>query len=242
MLWSLERLRDYTLRATDGEIGSVRDALVDEAGWTVRYLVVGTGTWLFGRRVVLGTEVLGAPTGDPRTIPVALSRARIEAAPDVDAAQSFGRRFEERLRGHYGWPAYWGAGMADVVAVPAALPDAVAAADEAADDGPALHSVRDVEGFAIAARDGDVGTVADALFDDGWRLRYWIVDTGTWLPGRRVALAADWIDGVDWIGRALDADVDRAQVEGSPGVHVDDGLTREDEMAIHGWYGRTPYW
>jgi hypothetical protein len=241
MLWSLERLRDYTLRATDGEVGSVRDVLVDEVGWRVRYLVVATGSWLFGRRVVLGTEVLAAPTGDARTIPVALTRDRIEAAPAADDAPSFGRRFEERLRGHYGWPAYWGAGMADVVAVPAALPDAVTAADEAA-DGPALHSVRDVEGFAIAARDGEIGTVADALIDDGWRLRYWIVDTGKWLPGRRVALAADWIRGVDWIGRALDVDVERAKVEGSPGVLVDEGLTRADEAAIHDWYGRAPYW
>lgn len=241
MLWSLERLRDFTLRATDGEIGSVRDVLVDEAGWTVRYLVVGTGSWLFGRRVVLGTEVLGAPTGDARTIPVALARSRIEAAPDAGDAPSFGRRFEARLRDHYGWPAYWGSGMADVVAVPSALPDAVRVADETT-DGPMLHSVRDVEGFTIAARDGDVGTVADALIGDDWRLRYWIVDTGTWLPGRRVALAAGWIGGVDWIGRALDADVTRAQVEGSPGVRVDDGLSRADEEALHGWYGRTPYW
>lgn len=46
-----------------------------------------------------------------------------------------------------------------------------------------LRSVKGMIGYPIEATDGVVGKVKDALFDDRhWRLRYDVVDTGTWLP------------------------------------------------------------
>jgi len=41
------------------------------------------------------------------------------------------------------------------------------------------------KGLTIAATDGDIGSVNDLYFDDlSWTIRYLVVDTGTWLPGR----------------------------------------------------------
>ena len=37
MLTSLEQLRKFKLQATDGEIGRVRDVLVEEGNWTARW-------------------------------------------------------------------------------------------------------------------------------------------------------------------------------------------------------------
>ncbi len=48
-----------------------------------------------------------------------------------------------------------------------------------------LRSMKDLHGFAIHASDGDIGRVADCLFDDDrWAVRYLVVDTGGWLSGR----------------------------------------------------------
>ena len=50
-----------------------------------------------------------------------------------------------------------------------------------------LQNASAINGYAIAASDGRLGTVSDFLFDDGiWLVRWLVVDTGKWLPGRKV--------------------------------------------------------
>ena len=61
MLRSLKELQGYTISATDGDIGSVHDFYFDDQHWTVRYLVVDTGGWLSGRRVLVSPLALGRP-------------------------------------------------------------------------------------------------------------------------------------------------------------------------------------
>jgi hypothetical protein len=61
MLWSLEELRGYTIRATDGDIGTVHAFFFDDKTWAIRYLVVDTGAWLPGRRVLISPVALEQP-------------------------------------------------------------------------------------------------------------------------------------------------------------------------------------
>ena len=50
-----------------------------------------------------------------------------------------------------------------------------------------LRTAGDLKGVTIEAMDGDIGSVQDLYFDDRtWTIRYFVVDTGTWLLGRRV--------------------------------------------------------
>ena len=52
-----------------------------------------------------------------------------------------------------------------------------------------LFAVSSLKGCEIAASDGRIGTVKDVLFDDQtWRVRWMVVDTGQWLPGRKVLI------------------------------------------------------
>jgi PRC-barrel domain len=52
-----------------------------------------------------------------------------------------------------------------------------------------LKNASAINGYAIAASDGRLGTVDDFLFDDAsWMVRWLVVDTGNWLPGRKVLL------------------------------------------------------
>ena len=43
----------YTIRAEDGEIGHVKDVLVDDKAWAIRYLVVDTEEWWAGKTVLV---------------------------------------------------------------------------------------------------------------------------------------------------------------------------------------------
>ena len=61
MLRRISTLKGLTVRAIDGEVGSVYDVYFDAQHWTVRYFVIDTGTWLSGRRVLVSPMSLRNP-------------------------------------------------------------------------------------------------------------------------------------------------------------------------------------
>ena len=54
----------YTIRAEDGEIGHVKDVLVDDKAWAIRYLVVDTEEWWAGKTVLVSPGWLTRVTWD----------------------------------------------------------------------------------------------------------------------------------------------------------------------------------
>ena len=53
MLRSMKDLENFTISATDGEIGHLKDFYFDDDAWVVRYLVVDAGSWLSSRKVLI---------------------------------------------------------------------------------------------------------------------------------------------------------------------------------------------
>ena len=53
-------------------------------------------------------------------------------------------------------------------------------------------------GIPVEASDGHVGSVKDFLFDDqSWKVRWMVVDSGNWLPGRQVLVHPSAIAPLD---------------------------------------------
>ena len=75
-------LKGYAIEATDREIGAIDDFLFDDRSWLVRWLVVETGNWLTGRKVLLLPAALGKADHDRRQLPVSLTRAQVAASPN----------------------------------------------------------------------------------------------------------------------------------------------------------------
>jgi hypothetical protein len=112
MLRSTQDLEHYSIGATDGDIGHVKDFYFDDDAWVVRYLVVDTGTWLTGRRVLISPISLREPNWIERTLPVAITREQVKNSPDIDTHKPVSRQEENLYLGYYGLPGYWGgAGM-----------------------------------------------------------------------------------------------------------------------------------
>ncbi len=59
MLRKASSIDGYAITASDGRIGTVNDFLFEDSSWLVRWLVVDTGNWLSGRKVLLSPSVLG---------------------------------------------------------------------------------------------------------------------------------------------------------------------------------------
>jgi hypothetical protein len=86
----------YDVAATDGVIGSIHESSYDPSG---AYLVVDTGTWIFGERRMIPAGVVERVDVEARTVFIALSKAEVEAAPDFEERH---RRSREEYETYYG--------------------------------------------------------------------------------------------------------------------------------------------
>jgi hypothetical protein len=105
-----------------------------------------------------------------------------------------------------------------------------------------LMSTKDVLGYTILATDGEIGQVSDFLVDDQFKLRYLVIDTGKWLPGKRVALSTAWISSVDPVSTRVVMNIDRKRIEEGPEYSNEHVLDREYEARLHAHYEYPPYW
>ncbi|MGE5361400.1 MAG: PRC-barrel domain-containing protein [Bacteroidales bacterium] len=106
-----------------------------------------------------------------------------------------------------------------------------------------LRNVTDLRGYAIHATDGVIGKVSDLYFDDeGWAIRYLIVDTSDWLSGRTVLISPVALGLPDWMCQSLPVSLTRAQVAGSPDVDTRKPVSRQHEAAHFEYYRYPYYW
>ncbi len=238
MLLSLNEVRGYDIRASDDTIGRATDCFFDDVLWNVRYLVVDTG-WIFGRKVLVAPEAIQGVDIVRGEVSVSLTKKEIEDGPSIGTDLPVSRQAEIVLRAHYGWTNYWEVFPAGLGAAP--VSSTLADAREAGD--PNLRSAREVEGYHIEATDGEVGHVENFILDVGsWAIGYVVVDTGKWLPGRKVLVAPGWAEGIDWPGRLLWVNLDREAVKNSPPYDPGIPIARNYEVAMYEHYGRKPYW
>src|ERR671919_315132 len=80
-----------------------------------------------------------------------------------------------------------------------------------------LHKLKDLQGDAILAEDGEVGSVDDLYFDDeGWDVRYLVVNTRRWIPGRKYLVSPIAIDREQPLHGDIKVDLTREQISRCP--------------------------
>ncbi|MFF2025413.1 PRC-barrel domain containing protein [Streptomyces sp. NPDC058171] len=93
-------LSGYRVEASDGSIGKV-DGFSNEVG--SQYLVVDTGVWIFGRKVMLPAATVSRVDNDRRTVHVSWTKDEIKASPEFDEDRHLGDpAYRDQLGGYYG--------------------------------------------------------------------------------------------------------------------------------------------
>src|SRR5680860_1407906 len=106
-----------------------------------------------------------------------------------------------------------------------------------------LRSMNDLEDCVIRATDGIIGQVKDLYFDDkAWVIRYFVVDTGTWLSSRKVLISLIAIGHPDWTENEVPVSITKEQVKNSPAIDTDKPVSRQHEMTFLEYYGYPYYW
>ena len=85
---------------TNDKIGSVHDVIVDEAGH-FRYLVIDTGFWIFGKKVLLPVGRASVDYSQERVYVQGLTKQQAESLPEYDDSMTIDYDYEERVRRVY---------------------------------------------------------------------------------------------------------------------------------------------
>jgi uncharacterized protein YrrD len=207
MLHSLSLISGASIHAADGGIGSVSDFYFEDSNWTIRYLVVDTGSWLTRRHVLLATAAVEEVDWEKRDFRVRLTRDQVRHSPDIDTEKPVSRQQEIAMHRYFGWPTYWN------VRFPTGAYTAEREYPSDSQDDPHLRSAWDIAGYSVCARDGEVGKIQDYVMDDGvWHLGYLIVETGNWLNARSLLVSTHSVESISWANRRLDLAAPRVAV------------------------------
>jgi sporulation protein YlmC with PRC-barrel domain len=108
---------------------------------------------------------------------------------------------------------------------------------------PHLRSTYNVSDYQIQTKDGDIGHVEDFIIDDEtWAIRYLIIDTKNWWPGKKVLVSPKWIERVSWSESKVFVNLTRENIKQSPEYTEESMLTRDYETKLHRHYNRQGYW
>ncbi|MEB0059662.1 PRC-barrel domain-containing protein [Variovorax sp. LG9.2] len=262
MLRNFNKILGFTVAASDGSIGEIRDCHFDDLTWTIRFFLVETGAWLGGRKVLISPIAIHASDWGGKTLSASITRAQVASSPDVDTSRPVSRQHETEQFGYYGYPYYWGElqlwgggpkpgmsltgyGSEHLPAGPTATAtyvDTQLALHRARGDDPNLRSFRAIEHYHVHATDGDIGHLESLLIDDEtWTIRYLLVNTSDWWLGHRMLVAPPWIIYIDWLNATVSVDLTRQAMRDAPTYQESALLTAENERGLFEHYGRTDH-
>ena len=97
--WSSVDLVGFSVEALDGSVGKIDEASNEVGG---RYVVVDTGPWIFGKKVMLPAGVIQDIDPDTETIFVNRTKDEIKNAPEFDETRYRDQDYRDELGGYYG--------------------------------------------------------------------------------------------------------------------------------------------
>jgi sporulation protein YlmC with PRC-barrel domain len=231
MLRSIKQWYGIKLSASDGEIGHVKDFYLDDKNWAVRYMVVDTGSWLPGRKVLISPHAFGRLDQAGKLLPVNLTRKQIEESPSIDEHKPVSRQYEEEYYRYYGWPYYWQgdglwgmSGFPILDLPPQPLPGEPSTASIRAPESADAHlrSTQAVNGYHIQASDGKLGHVCDFMLDpQNWAICQLVVKTGHRFSGKEVQIPTSKVDRISYEDSAVFVKLTAEAIEQSPAHHLD---------------------
>jgi hypothetical protein len=91
-------LTGYKVEALDGSIGKVDEATVEAGG---SFIVVDTGPWIFGKKVLLPAGVIRDVDPDTETVFVNRTKDQIKNAPEFDEKRYRDQDYRTEVGSYY---------------------------------------------------------------------------------------------------------------------------------------------
>ena len=244
---NLDNFIGCTIGGTDGKIGKVKEFYFDDASWTIRYIIVETGSWLEGRKVLLSPQSIVNTDWKEKILNVDLTMEQVKNSPDIDTDQPVFRQQERDLYSYYPWGgSYWG-GIREMD-VPDSQTNDLSIQQENelymannVQDNPNLRSTAKVTSYSIKAADGVIGDVEDLIINDkNWQIDFMVIDTGKWFSGKKVLIMPKkMIVKVNWEASSIMVNTTKDVVKRSPKYESTQVLNDSFEANVESYYKRS---
>lgn len=222
MLHVIKELENLEIRNEKESLGYLSDFYIDDLSWTTRYVVVDTGKWLTGKKVLVSPHSIKKPDFLENVIYTNLSKEQIEKSPHVSEKEPVSRQNEIDLQKYYGWPAYWTItpSMQEVIEENKKSTKARKGENDTERDSH-LRSIREIRKYYIEGINGEIGIVDGFVIDDDkWLIKYLVLDTRKWLHwlpgGKKILITPEWIRKIEWNKSKMFVDLDKETIEKSP--------------------------
>jgi len=243
MLRSVKELKGLRVEAKDGEMGSVHDVLVDEDGWLMRYLVVDTGGWLFGRKVLIAPEAVLWSDGRDGVLGVDLTRQQVKDSPDISADPPISQETLARYHDYYHWPFAWGGSTGTAASFIGVEPAAQVVGDAELHPAPPpppepgeslLYTGHELIGYKVCRHTLEVGEVEDLVLDTTTaRVPSFVMS----IEERRVLVPSSYLHGASLDHKTIELSIDRDALENAPEHKAADSLPDEVAAAERHYHG-----
>jgi len=241
MLISLTELKSYRIEATDGDIGRIDDLLFFRGEWVVRYLVAATEDR--DTEPMLAVADIRRLDRRRHVLFINISRDEVSNARTVDVEQPPDESNKDEGHELYGWPPYWleEGREAAPMGAESGVEEPVKNPDVEEFESPELQRASDLPGlYSIQTDGGEAGTLKDFVVEDeSWAIPYLVIDTNTSLQApRRVLVATDYVQRVDWLGKSIQVSLSIEDVAGSPAFTSEELITPEFAHSLREYYDR----
>jgi sporulation protein YlmC with PRC-barrel domain len=105
------------------------------------------------------------------------------------------------------------------------------------------RSLKSLSLYSLGAIDGEIGKIKELYLDDeSWNIRYWVVDTGDWLPKKKVLIAVQSLLDPDWDNDIFETNLTLDQIKNSPDIDTDKPVSRQQEVKLNEHFSWQNYW
>ena len=100
-LRSTQEVTGYTIHAIDGEIGKVQDFIIDDITWKILYIIVETGNWFSGKKVVISPHWIKEVKWQEQKVTINHSKDNVKNSPAYDSLKEINDSYELLLNNYY---------------------------------------------------------------------------------------------------------------------------------------------
>jgi sporulation protein YlmC with PRC-barrel domain len=101
-LRSTSEIKGYSIHASDGKIGEVEDFIIDDSCWKLDFLVVDTGNWFPGKKVLISPKWIKEINWAEAAVMADATVEQVKNSPAYDADQPINELYKKTLHDYYG--------------------------------------------------------------------------------------------------------------------------------------------
>ncbi len=90
-----------SIHAIDGKIGEVEDFIIDDTSWKVEYLIVDTGHWFPGNKVIISTQLFKDIEWGTSEVMITVTEEDVKNSPQYNPGEAIDESYEANLQHYY---------------------------------------------------------------------------------------------------------------------------------------------